>query len=335
MDTRGKNAIVSSIQDGNNKRLGMKVASRMYEVNGKRVDGLKHRDILKTISSQSTPFYVVFREARKNHKALKKIEQEREQGLKWQDEKEVNNDNNNDDDDDDDDESYSSDDDAAHVAQHYNRKKTVKKKKPNNGSIGLFKVNEVGYWDDGDVQKEQNEMLKELSRLMMGMAVAQTDNNLVTDAPKTINGMTHKRQKTLKKLLDVSQSDTDPNGDNTDNNNNGTSNGNAKKKNNNGRSLNSRSMSITQNDINKLMGNEDETVNDDDYDKEIFKCLNDLIGTDGSNGGGAPMTPTTEVMMREFFGNEDEDEYDHNNNNNDNKMDNDDDILNSLQKVKH
>ena len=84
MDTRGKNAIVSSIQDGNNKRLGMKVASRMYEVNGKRVDGLKHRDILKTISSQSTPFYVVFREARKNHKALKKIEQEREQALKWQ-----------------------------------------------------------------------------------------------------------------------------------------------------------------------------------------------------------------------------------------------------------
>jgi len=95
MDTRGKNAIVSSIQDENNLKLGMKVASRMYEVNGKRVDDLKHKDILKTISSQSTPFYVVFREARRNLKALEKIEKDKQNAYKWQDEQEEENNNNN------------------------------------------------------------------------------------------------------------------------------------------------------------------------------------------------------------------------------------------------
>ena len=62
MDTRGKNAIVSSIQDDQNQNLGMKVASRVYEINGKRVDDLKHREILKLMSSQQCPFYVVFKE---------------------------------------------------------------------------------------------------------------------------------------------------------------------------------------------------------------------------------------------------------------------------------
>ena len=62
MDTRGKNAIVSSIQDDTNEKLGMKVASRIYEINGKRVDDLKHKDILKLMAQQPTPFYVVFKE---------------------------------------------------------------------------------------------------------------------------------------------------------------------------------------------------------------------------------------------------------------------------------
>ena len=62
MDTRGKNAIVSSIQDDTNGKLGMKVASRIYEINGKRVDDLKHKDILKLMAQQPTPFYVVFKE---------------------------------------------------------------------------------------------------------------------------------------------------------------------------------------------------------------------------------------------------------------------------------
>ena len=62
MDTRGKNAIVSSIQDDTNEQLGMKLASRVYEINGKRVDDQKHKDILKLMAQQPTPFYVVFKE---------------------------------------------------------------------------------------------------------------------------------------------------------------------------------------------------------------------------------------------------------------------------------
>lgn len=67
MDTRGKNAIVSSIQDDTNGKLGMKVASRIYEINGKRVDDLKHKDILKLMAQQPTPFYVVFKEVNIAH----------------------------------------------------------------------------------------------------------------------------------------------------------------------------------------------------------------------------------------------------------------------------
>jgi len=72
MDTRGKNAIVSSIQDPNNEKLGMKIASRMYEVNGKRVDDIKHKDILKMIGTAEVPFYIVFRESRRKNKRLEK-----------------------------------------------------------------------------------------------------------------------------------------------------------------------------------------------------------------------------------------------------------------------
>lgn len=78
MDTRGKNAIVSSVQDDNNKSLGMKVASRMYEVNGKRVDDLKHKEILKLISACECPFYVVFRETRRKNKRLAKLQKKME-----------------------------------------------------------------------------------------------------------------------------------------------------------------------------------------------------------------------------------------------------------------
>ena len=48
--------------------------------------------------------------------------------------------------------SYSSSDDKAHVA-------------------GLFKPNELDAWEDDAVDKEQQEIMKELSRLMMTQAV--------------------------------------------------------------------------------------------------------------------------------------------------------------------
>ena len=61
MDPQGKNAIVSSIQDKVKIRLGMKLASKLHEVNGKRVDGMKHKDILKLVAQQLTPFHIVFK----------------------------------------------------------------------------------------------------------------------------------------------------------------------------------------------------------------------------------------------------------------------------------
>eukprot|EP01084_Bolivina_argentea_P281197 481080_1 len=84
MDTRGKNAIVSSIQDSTNDNLGMKVASRIYEINGKRVDDLKHKEILKLMAQQPCPFYVVFKESRKKNSKLAKRKLKIEKGLQWQ-----------------------------------------------------------------------------------------------------------------------------------------------------------------------------------------------------------------------------------------------------------
>jgi len=123
MDTRGKNAIVSSIQDPNNTKTGMKMASRMYEVNGKRVDNLNHKEILDILTSCECPFYIVFKEATKHDKKLQKLQ--RAQETVWvestrENESEESDSSN---------ESYSSDDDVRHVEEHYKRKQREPKKK--------------------------------------------------------------------------------------------------------------------------------------------------------------------------------------------------------------
>eukprot|EP01084_Bolivina_argentea_P249280 417229_1 len=62
MDKRGNNAIVSRILNENNKQLGMKVASEIYAVNGKRIYGQKHQHILPLLAQTPTPFMIVFKE---------------------------------------------------------------------------------------------------------------------------------------------------------------------------------------------------------------------------------------------------------------------------------
>ena len=58
----GKNAIISTIEDSTNTLKGMRIASRIYEINGKRVDNTYYKEILKVISQQQTPFYVIFKQ---------------------------------------------------------------------------------------------------------------------------------------------------------------------------------------------------------------------------------------------------------------------------------
>eukprot|EP01084_Bolivina_argentea_P249282 417231_1 len=62
MDKRGNNAIVSRIVNDNNHRLGMKIASKVYAINGKHVFGQKYHNILKLLSKIPTPFVVLFKE---------------------------------------------------------------------------------------------------------------------------------------------------------------------------------------------------------------------------------------------------------------------------------
>ena len=64
MDCDNKNAFVSNIQNEEleNEGLGLKIGSKFHEINGKRVDGLRHKDILKLINNQTIPFYIVFKE---------------------------------------------------------------------------------------------------------------------------------------------------------------------------------------------------------------------------------------------------------------------------------
>ena len=61
-DNDGKNAIISSVQDDSNRTGPLKVGSRIQEVHHKRVVNMQHKEILKIIARQPTPFYVVLKE---------------------------------------------------------------------------------------------------------------------------------------------------------------------------------------------------------------------------------------------------------------------------------
>ena len=60
-DQIGKNAIVSSINDTENEKIGMEIGSMIYEINGKRVDNTNFKYILDCIKEVTTPCYIVFK----------------------------------------------------------------------------------------------------------------------------------------------------------------------------------------------------------------------------------------------------------------------------------
>jgi len=291
MDTRGKNAIVSSVQDETNGKLGMKIASRVYEINGKRVDDMKHKEILKLMAQQPTPFYVVFKESRKKNSKLKKRQQRIEKGLQWRAE-----------DDDDIDElagdsessgsdssGYDSDDFDAHVDQHYRRKqksgalaKKKKRKKGHNAGSSLFKPHEMDEWDDNQLVDEQAAMLKQLSALMMD-AVSHADlKNHSGDADaggaavelKGVDGMTHKRANTLKAMVDMTASPDSAVG----------------------HQVKESMRKVSVGDLAQSLDIESE------YDPEIFKYLSELVtGGQERKPSHVPLTPSTSRLMRDLF----------------------------------
>lgn len=221
-------------------------------------------------------------------KKRKKIEK----GLKWQDPNAKNDETKEDEEYSDSDSdtlsSYDSDDDEAHVAHHYSRKSQSTamnkktKKKIENGAT-LFKPHEIDQWDDSQIMDEQRAMMKQLAGLMMG-AVAHSDmaNNTENNEGATkkteieFEGMSHKRQNTLKTLIDVTQSP----------NNTGPRHELQK-------SLsNARKYSIG--DLTSVA----EEAEDEQYDPEIFKYLSELVGNDSSS---VPLTPSTRSVMKDLF----------------------------------
>ena len=61
-DSQRNNGIVTSIQDDTLRQLGLTVGSRVYEVNGERVEGRKWEDIVQLLKQQTTPLTVTFKE---------------------------------------------------------------------------------------------------------------------------------------------------------------------------------------------------------------------------------------------------------------------------------
>ena len=64
MDGNQKNAFVSNMQNKHlaNEELELKIPSKFYMINGKRVDDLKHKDNLKLITEQTIPSFIDFKE---------------------------------------------------------------------------------------------------------------------------------------------------------------------------------------------------------------------------------------------------------------------------------
>lgn len=295
MDTRGKNAIVSSIQDETNEQLGMKIASRVYEINGKRVDDMKHKDILKLMAQQPAPFYVVFKESRKKNGKVEKHKKRIEKGLQWRAE-----------DDDDMDElaedesdsessgssGYDSDDFDAHVHQHYQRKQksgALKKKKHKAADTSLFKPHEIDQWDDNQLVDEQAAMLKQLSALMMDAVshadLKNHDPNRADDAGGStdltgVDGMTHKRANTLKAMVDMTASPENMSAV--------------------GHKVRA-SIDRTRKDS-LSVGDLQSVDVDAEYDPEIFKYLSELVmGGQERKPSHVPLTPSTSRLMKDLF----------------------------------
>jgi hypothetical protein len=305
MDTRGNNAIVSSIQTDQNDELGLKIASRMYEVNGKRVDGLKHKQILSIIASCECPFFIVFKESAKRSVKLEKLSKKvlAESGERkassdaWQEDEEESESEEEEDESsyesgysEDSESGYSSSDDVKHIEKHLERKLEHERKKKRRAlrkklkkqKGGVFKPGEINEWDQEVIEDEGAEMMKELAKLMMVNAMTAADPDRLTEDIAT-SGMSSKRAGTLRGLVSAtpkalgSMMDED------------------------GEKEHSRSMSFSVTD---LMAAEQD---DGGYDPEIIGYLQDLAGEDWTMPTGAShaITPSMSTMMHGFWGDED------------------------------
>lgn len=62
-DPDGNNAIVSSIQNQENEKRGLKLSSRIVEIDGTNVEGWQHRKILEKIGMhKGRPLFMLFKE---------------------------------------------------------------------------------------------------------------------------------------------------------------------------------------------------------------------------------------------------------------------------------
>jgi len=115
--------------------------------------------------------------------------------------------------------------------------------------------------------------------LMVTVAQTAVTKNEQPDNDDSIKNMTHKRQNTLRKILNVTSTPKYGTGDST-----------------------SQSMTFNVTDF--------EEEENQDYDPEIFKYMSDFLGSsDTATGRGMPLTPSTSLLMRDLFkdANEDDD----------------------------
>ncbi|ETO20796.1 pre-rRNA processing and ribosome biogenesis protein, partial [Reticulomyxa filosa] len=168
--------------------------------------------------------------------------------------------------------SYSSDDDVEHVNQYVKRKhkqKATEKtddndSRRNSRSKGVFKMNEIGMWNEGDLDIEKTEMFKELAKLMVTAAVS----NVTPNEDSTLQAMSETRKATLSKLVDSTPKDNKP-------------------------------MTF---ELSELRKEDDEETGQ--YDPEIIKYLQDLMGNDEHRASGLT-TPSMSMVMNNMWTQED------------------------------
>jgi len=151
----------------------------------------------------------------------------------------------------------------------------------------LFKPSDLEHWDDTDVNREEQDMLKELSRLMLNAAT--TNKTSFDDNNNAIKHMTHKRQATLRKIVDVtstSQCNTDINQDDESKNHN--------------------KISMTFLNISGSAENDSE-----DVDHDIFKYVPHFLDTTEDTTKTTPKTSSVSLAMNNLAkdGNNDDDTF--------------------------
>ena len=65
MDSDARNAIVTKIENKENKSRGLQIGSRIVEINGTNIQGWKHKNIIEKIEKEKTrPLCIVFKQVK-------------------------------------------------------------------------------------------------------------------------------------------------------------------------------------------------------------------------------------------------------------------------------